>query len=103
MNLLSKMLENPNLGAMKYIERRPVREYVDGKASDTVVGYKYICVLPQMGYAQVAVKVMGAPQLDEPAQPYDVVCDGLTAIAYVNGNNRADVAFRAEKIHPAKG
>lgn len=103
MNVLNKLLEKVDLGSMKYVERHAVRDYVNGKPSDDITGYKYVCVLPQMGYSQVSVKIMGAAQLDEPEQPYDVTCTNLRAVAYVNNANRVDVSFRADTIRPAKG
>ncbi|MEG1925802.1 MAG: hypothetical protein RR415_08640 [Ruthenibacterium sp.] len=103
MNIINKLLEKPNLGTLKYVERQPVRDYVDGKASSNVAGYKYVCVAPTMAFAQVVVKIMGAAQLDEPEQPYDVIFDNLSATPYTNAANRPDIAFKADKIHPAKG
>ena len=102
MNILSKLLESPKLGTIKYIERRPIKPYIDGKATEEVIGYRYICILPDMGYAQIAIKIDGKPQLDEPSEPYNVVCDGLKATAYVNQNGRPDLSFRAEAIKAAK-
>ena len=103
MNIINKLLEKPNLGTLKYFERQAVRDYIDGKASSDVAGYKYICVAPGMAFAQVAVKIVGPAQLDEPEQPYDVVFDNLTATPYTNAANRPDIAFKADKIRAAKG
>ena len=103
MNIINKLLEHVDLGVMKYVERSTVKDYVDGKPSGDVTGYKYHVVLPHMGYAQAAIKVMGNAQLDEPAEPYDVVCTNLRAVAYVNSMGRVDVSFKADSIKAAKG
>lgn len=101
--LLTKALEkvSTSLGTMKYIGRKPIREYVDNKATDNIIGYRYELVLPSMGYAQISVKIPGAAQLDEPTEPRDVVLSGLQIVPYAR-NNSVEISCKADGIKAAR-
>ncbi len=103
MSILDKLLQNVELGRLIFVERRPVRDYVNDKPSDKVVGFRYMIIVPDLGYAQISVKIMGTARLVEPAQPTEVICTGLRAVPYVNRQGRVDVAFKADEIREAKG
>lgn len=38
-------------------EVRPVREFLDGKSTDRIIGYRYTCVCPDNKFEQMLVKV----------------------------------------------
>ena len=101
--LMNRLLDKAatSLGTMKYIGRKPIREYVDNQPTDNITGYRYELVLPEMGYAQIAVKVLGAAQLDEPAEPYDVTLKGLHIVPYTRGQS-VELSFKADGIKAAR-
>lgn len=103
MDILSKICEKVNLGKMLLLEVTPVAEYVDGKATDNVTGYKYLCVAPNMSFAHVGIKIPGAALMETPAQPVNVVFDGLIGRPYVNSStNRPEISFKATGIRTVK-
>lgn len=105
MDLVAKLmiLAMAGLGQITYIGRTTLYEYQNDRRTDKVIGYKYMAVLPTMGYAQIGVKILGEAQLDAPKEPYTVTFSNLRAIPYVNSRtNHVDVAFRADGIRAAK-
>lgn len=97
--LLSKAVTT--LGTMKYVGRRPVHEFVDGKPTDKIIAFRYDIVLPDMLYSKISVRVPGAAQLDEPAEPYDVTLKGLQIVPYTRDNS-VELSFRADTIKAAR-
>ncbi|MCM1296034.1 MAG: hypothetical protein NC311_10875 [Muribaculaceae bacterium] len=91
------------LGQLTYIARTTLYEYQNDRRTSNVIGYKYMAVIPTLGYAQISVKILGEAQLDAPKEPYNVTFSNLRAIPYVNSRtNRVDVAFRADGIRAVK-
>ncbi|WP_085833818.1 hypothetical protein [Clostridium merdae] len=35
----------------------PVKEFVDGKSTDKIVAYRYVCVCPMNKYEQIAIRI----------------------------------------------
>lgn len=38
-------------------EVRPLKKYVDGKSTEEIEGFRYLCILPANKYEQVSIKV----------------------------------------------
>ena len=99
-NILNKGISS--ISNAVYVKRTPVREFINDTLTDKIIGSKYECVIPEMNYARISVKVLGDAQLDEPKSAQKVEFEGLAATAYVNSQNRPAVAFKAEKIYLSK-
>lgn len=39
------------------VEVKPLYQYVNGRATDTLAGYRYTCICPQNKYTQISIKV----------------------------------------------
>lgn len=42
---------------------KPFKQYIDGKASDNIIGYTYVCVCPGNKYQEIIIKVEQANPL----------------------------------------
>lgn len=47
---------------------RPYREYVDGKATDKVLGYSYVVICPSNKYERIVIKVEQAAPVITPEE-----------------------------------
>ncbi|MCI2046218.1 MAG: hypothetical protein LKJ90_00670 [Faecalibacterium sp.] len=100
---VNKLINEKSLGRMLLVGIQPAYLYVDGKRSDTLVGYRYSVLLPDLDYERAQVKINGEkPLLNiEPGQTLPVQFDGLRANVYVYHDAPA-VSFAADAIHPLK-
>lgn len=76
----------------------PVQEYKDGRKTDTIVGYKYVCVLPGAQYDKAAIKVLNSKKMievEDSAIPVKFI-DPVAKIYAINGVY--DVAISAAGI-----
>lgn len=106
MNIMNELINKSlaHIGTLKLIERRPVYAYVNNAPTDQIIGYKYICVAPELSFSTVAVKILGEEKLKHITAPADVRFDGLEAVVYTNrGTNRPDISFRANNVNVLKG
>ena len=75
------------------------KEYIDGKATGKVKGYKYTIVLPECAYERIDVLIEGAPQIEHVNGPIEVDIKGFTPyVSWSNGDYT--VAARATAISP---
>ena len=93
-------------GSMIATSVRPYYEFVDGKRTDKVLGYRYDVVLPQHGYEPLAVKVPGAKTLDvQDCESILVEFDDLCVRPYVDyrHNNALAVTATATAVRSVEG
>lgn len=100
MKINKLLLANEQFGH-KYIltEIRPVSEYVAGKPTGKVKGYKYTIVLPECAYERIDVLIEGAPQIERLNGPLEVELKGFVPYISWSGGDYT-VAAHATAISP---
>lgn len=77
----------------------PAKEYIDGKPTGKVKGYKYTIVLPECAYERIDVLIDGAPQIEHLNDSIEVELKGFVPyISWAGGDYI--VAARATAISP---
>lgn len=86
---------------MLLISTRPAHQYVDNQRTDTITGYQYEILLPDLGYERIRVKINGTKcDLGSPiGEPMPVTFVGLRAHVYVR-NGEPQISFAADSIVP---
>ncbi len=74
----------------------PVYEY--GKRTDTISGYRYEIVLPEVRFEKLGVKIAGAKLMDEPDGSAEVEFDNLEIMAY-EMQGRVQLSAKATGIY----
>lgn len=46
----------------------PVKEFVDGKYTDKVIGFRYTCVCPQNKFEQISIRIEGVKPVITPEE-----------------------------------
>ena len=78
-------LDLASLGQMLLVDITPCREFVDGKPTDKVTGYRYFVTLPAKNYKRLGVKIDGEQIMEMPNTVQEVEFTGLDISAYVSG------------------
>ncbi len=77
----------------------PVYEYgKDGKRTDTISGYRYEIVLPEVRFEKLGVKIAGAKLVDEPTGCVEVEFENLEIMAY-EMQGRVQLSAKATGIY----
>ena len=99
--LLTAIAEQITQAAL--VDVTPVFAYVDGKATDSVTGYKYVVVLPSFRYEKLGVKIDGEKLIDySPEQgAVTVKFDDLRLSAY-DFNGKVGLSATASNITTTK-
>ena len=84
MKLADLKIDNKIFGSkMLLISVEEAAEYLEGKKTGRVDGYKYTVVLPEMNYEKLTVKIAGDKKLDADGRTPDVKFEDLVCTAYV--------------------
>ena len=75
------------------------KEYLDGKPTGKVKGYKYTIVLPECAYERIDVLIEGAPQIERLNGPLEVELKGFVPYISWSGGDYT-VAAHATAISP---
>ena len=83
LNIANLLISNKSLGEeMLLTDVRPVREFVNNKATDKVIGFAYTVALVAHKFADLTVKIEGDQQIELSADAMPVRFDGLKVRAY---------------------
>ena len=98
---INKLLLNAEQFGHRYIlaEIRTVSEYIDGKPSGNIKGYRYAIVLPEHNYERIDVIIDGALLIEHFDSPIEVELKGFSPyISWAGGDY--SVAAHATTISP---
>ena len=89
---------NATLGTkLLLVNIQPFFDYVNGKRSDVIKGYRYEVAVPLRNYDKLSIKIEGSKQLELSSNCQEVVFDGLELYLYfLNGSY--DIGARATGI-----
>lgn len=82
------------------VEVRPAYEYKDGKRTDEITGYRYVCALPKHKMEKIGVKIeqkVPLIELEEEEDMKAVMFTGLTVGTYF-ANGTVNVSAKADGI-----
>lgn len=81
------------------IDVRPAYQYVNGKPTETIIGYRYVIALPAKMMEKISVKIDGNKLMDVPSAPLEVMFEELELyLFFMNGQPR--LGGRAKNILP---
>ena len=56
-NIKFSLVQIANSDQLLLVDIKPIKEYVDGKSTDKVIGYRYECVCPKNKFEKISIKV----------------------------------------------
>ena len=80
------------------IDVRPAYQYVSGKPTDVIIGYRYEIALPEKKMEKVSVKIEGEQLMEKPMEPTEVQFDKLQIFIYWMAG-KYHIGARANGIH----
>ena len=99
MKITDLIIDPRSLGSKLWlVEVSPAYEYRENRKTDTVLGYRYSCALPERGLDKVDVRIDGQQQAEAPDGYVEVRFDNLEVFIYWSkGDYR--VGAKATGIH----
>lgn len=83
MKLTDLIIDPRTLGDRLWlVDVTPAYQYITGKRTDTITGYRYTVALPDHGLDKIAIRIDGPQQMSAPDGYIGVVCEGLELYLY---------------------
>lgn len=95
MKITDLTIDPRSLGQKLWLtEVAPAYEYANGKRTDTILGYRYVIVMPEQKMDKISVRIDGKQLMDTPPEGYvEVRFEGLEVFIYWS---RGDYAVGAK-------